>query len=96
VTAFRPLFQFFESLPQASLIVLVELTAFELLHADSDLFLELPLPSLGVRPRLTPIGSCAANELFRGQYASKHGWNSRVCGRIRIIGYIGINNTPVL
>jgi hypothetical protein len=39
------------------------------------------------------IGSYAANELFRSQYASKLGWNSRACGRIRIIGYIRINNS---
>jgi hypothetical protein len=26
--------------------------------------------------------------------ADKLGWNSRACGRIRNIGYVGINKTP--
>jgi hypothetical protein len=49
----------------------------------------------GVDSLAIAIGSCAANEFFRGQYTSKLGWNSRVCGRIRIIGYIGINKTDL-
>jgi hypothetical protein len=37
-----------------------------------------------------------ANEPFRDQNGSKLGWNSRVCGGIMIIGYIGINKPLII
>ena len=42
------------------------------------------------------IASYIANEPFHGQTTSKLDWNSRVCGWITIIGYIGINNYRLL
>jgi hypothetical protein len=45
------------------------------------------------RPLPFPIESYIANEPFREPKASKLGCGSRVCGRTKNIGYIGINNT---
>jgi hypothetical protein len=40
---------------------------------------------------LMTIESYIANEPFYGWKTSKLGRNGRVCGRIRTIGYVGIN-----
>jgi hypothetical protein len=48
--------------------------------------------SQGLRDNAT-IASCIANEPFRGQFASKLGWYSRVCGQMPTISNVGSNKS---